>query len=141
MTAIDVRGLRGRKALVVDDNPVNRLLLQHLLVREEMFVQLACDGEAAVRQAEAEAFDIVLMDVAMPVMDGRQATRAIRALAVTSPAGERFGPSALPIIAVTANTAQDEKALCLAAGMNAYVTKPIDRLALLATMARLLVPG
>ena len=121
--------LRGRTVLVVDDIATNRLLLQFMLRAEGMVVELACDGLEAVRRVESEAFDLVLMDLSMPVMDGYQATRAIRDLTALA---------ALPIIAVTANQAPGERARCLAAGMSDYLTKPIVRLHLLLAIARAL---
>ena len=130
--------LRGRTVLVVDDIATNRLLLQFMLRAEGMVVELACDGLEAVRRVESEAFDLVLMDLSMPVMDGYQATRAIRDLTARASAVDRPALSALPIIAVTANQARGERARCLAAGMSDYLTKPIVRLHLLLAIARAL---
>lgn len=138
MNSAAIAVLRGRKVLVVDDIAVNRLLLQAMLRAEGMVVELACDGLEAVRRVESEAFDLVLMDLSMPVMDGYQATRAIRDLTARASAVERPALAALPIIAVTANQAPGERARCLAAGMSDYLTKPIVRLALLAAIARAL---
>ena len=97
--------LRGRKVLVVDDIATNRLLLQFMLRAEGMVVELACDGLEAVRRVESEAFDLVLMDLSMPVMDGYQATRAILDSTSRASDGARPALAALPIIAVTANQA------------------------------------
>ena len=130
--------LRGRTVLVVDDIATNRLLLQFMLRAEGMVVELACDGLEAVRRVESEAFDLVLMDLSMPVMDGYQATRAIRDLTARASAVDRPALSALPIIAVTANQARGERARCLAAGMSDYLIKPIVRLHLLLAIARAL---
>ena len=130
--------LRGRTVLVVDDIATNRLLLQFMLRAEGMVVELACDGLEAVRRVESEAFDLVLMDLSMPVMDGYQATRAIRDLTARASAVERPALAALPIIAVTANQAPGERARCLAAGMSDYLIKPIVRLHLLLAIARAL---
>jgi CheY-like chemotaxis protein len=135
MNSAAIAVLRGRKVLVVDDIAVNRLLLQAMLRAEGMVVELACDGLQAVQRVESEAFDLVLMDLSMPVMDGYQATRAIRDLTARASAVERPALAALPIIAVTANQAPGERARCLAAGMNDYLTKPIVRLDLLRAIA------
>ncbi len=130
--------LRGRTVLVVDDIATNRLLLQFMLRAEGMVVELACDGLEAVRRVESEAFDLVLMDLSMPVMDGYQATRAILDSTSRASDGARADLAAPPIIAVTANQAPGERARCLAAGMSDYLTKPIVRLALLLAIARAL---
>jgi CheY-like chemotaxis protein len=133
--------LRGRKVLVVDDIAVNRLLLQAMLRAEGMVVELACDGLQAVQRVESEDFDLVLMDLSMPVMDGYQATRAILDSTSRVSDGARAAFAAPPIIAVTANQAPGERARCLAAGMSDYLTKPIVRLALLLAIARALENG
>jgi len=130
--------LRGRKVLVVDDIAVNRHLLQSLLRAEGMVVELACDGLQAVHRVESEDFDLVLMDLSMPVMDGYQATRAILDSTSGVSDGARAVLAAPPIIAVTANQAPGERARCLAAGMSDYLTKTIVRLALLRAIARAL---
>ena len=84
------------------------------------------NGAEAVEAAQLEAFDVIIMDVRMPELDGREATRRIRAAA---------GPNQnVPIIAVTADTEDDDKAACRAAGMNAFVGKPIDPAKLLNTV-------
>ena len=89
------------------------------------------DGEEAVRAAETEAFDLVLMDVQMPRMDGFEATAALRQFEQTSGAH-------LPIIALTANAMKGDRERCLAAGMDGYVTKPIKRRELFEAIAGLL---
>jgi CheY-like chemotaxis protein len=86
------------------------------------------DGAQAVRQVQARPYDVVLMDVQMPVLDGEAATRAIRAL----PGPER----AVPIIAMTANALAEHRAAYLAAGMDDYLTKPVDMEALARALAR-----
>jgi len=141
MNSAAIAVLRGRKVLVVDDIAVNRLLLQAMLRAEGMVVELACDGLQAVQRVESEAFDLVLMDLSMPVMDGYQATRAILDSTSGVSDGARAVLAAPPIIAVTANQASGERARCLAAGMSDYLTKPIVRLALLAAIARVLENG
>jgi len=129
--------LRGKRVLVVDDNRVNQTLLRRWLEREGMQVQLIGDGEAAVQTVAQAPCDIVLMDVSMPVMNGLDATRAIRALAVPDKRGNcRF--TSLPIIGVSANAMSGDREACADAGMNDYVTKPIERHILLQRMSHAL---
>lgn len=107
----------GARILVVDDVAANRELVSALVAGFGMDVSLACDGAEAVEAAIGGGLDLILMDMHMPVMDGLQATRAIRALG---------GPrSEVPIIALTANVSQEQIDRCLAAGMNDHVAKPI----------------
>jgi two-component system sensor histidine kinase BarA len=111
---------RPPRLLCVDDNPANLLLVQTLL--EDMGARvLAVDsGYAAVQAVQEETFDLVLMDVQMPGMDGRQATEAIRAWEA-----ERHSTS-LPIVALTAHAMANEKRALLQSGMDDYLTKPIS---------------
>jgi len=105
----------GLRVLVAEDNPVNRMLLQAQLEELGCTVTVAANGEEALRRWQADACDVVLTDVNMPVMDGYALARALRARA-----------AALPIIGVTANAMRDEGERCLAAGMNAWLTKPMS---------------
>jgi len=132
LTVHSVGERRGRplRLLIADDNPVNCRLASIMLQRAGHSVETVVNGAEAVERVRAEAFDAVLMDVQMPVMGGLEATRRIRALADPARAG-------LPIIAITANAMQGDDADCYAAGMTGYVTKPIDRAALLETLDRL----
>ena len=106
----------GHRVLLAEDNPVNREVAVELLQAVGLQVLTAGDGADALRQALAQPVDLVLMDVQMPGMDGLEATRRIRA------AGLRL----LPIIAMTANAFGEDRAACLAAGMHAHVSKPVD---------------
>ncbi|HTS26826.1 MAG TPA: two-component regulator propeller domain-containing protein [Bryobacteraceae bacterium] len=110
--------LRRCRVLVVEDNPVNQTVVQRMLEKRGHEVTLAGDGSAGVAVVRAQPFDVVLMDVQMPVMDGLEATRAIRD-------SERGGVSHIPIIAMTANAMKDDQEICIHAGMDAYVSKPI----------------
>jgi two-component system, sensor histidine kinase and response regulator len=132
LTVHSVGERRGRplRLLIADDNPVNCRLAGIMLQRAGHQVETVANGAEAVERVTAEAFDAVLMDVQMPIMGGLEATRRIRALADPARAG-------LPIIAITANAMQGDDADCYAAGMSGYVTKPIDRAALLETLDRL----
>lgn len=108
---------RPMRVLVVDDHDINRRAIQLILQPLGCDISTAADGLAALRICEQTAFDLIFMDVRMPEMDGREATRRIRA-------GD--GPNALvPIIAVTADTAAEDIAACTDAGMTYFVPKPI----------------
>ncbi len=112
--------LRGLRILVVEDNAFNRLVAVETLemLIPEVYVVNAENGLEALEAVHSESFDIVLMDVSMPVMDGLEATRAIRALPL--PLG------ALPVIAFTASVTKNEINSCMAAGMNGYIPKPFQ---------------
>ena len=124
-------GLAGRSILVVEDNPINQEVVQGLLETVGVRVTLASDGRQAVQFLRRQAFDAVLMDVHLPVMDGFEATAEIRRSA-------RF--AALPIIALTANALEGDRERCLAAGMNDYIAKPIDPMQMFPTLLRLMPP-
>jgi signal transduction histidine kinase/CheY-like chemotaxis protein len=105
----------GLRVLVVEDNPVNRLLATRLLSRLEVQAETAEDGERAVAAASAMAYDLILMDIQMPGVDGLQATRAIRVCGQGNPR----------IVALTARVSPEDHAECLAAGMNDFLAKPL----------------
>jgi len=108
-------GLAGNKVLLVDDIEVNRELAQEFLRELDIEVVTAINGAEAVSAAICLPFDLVLMDVQMPVMDGLAATAQIRAMGMN-----------LPIIAMTANAMPGDREKCLAAGMNDYLAKPVS---------------
>jgi two-component system sensor histidine kinase/response regulator len=112
-----VRSVQGTRALVVEDNEINRQVALELLGGAGIEADVAENGELAVHRVQQTSYDIVLMDVQMPVMDGLEATRRIRALP---------GYGRLPILAMTANAMAGDRERALEAGMNDYVTKPID---------------
>jgi CheY-like chemotaxis protein len=120
-------GGRRWKALLADDNPINREVGIALLEELGLQVETAIDGHEAVRKTAAGQFDLVLMDMQMPRLDGLSATRELRAL----PAG-----STVPVIAMTANAFEQSRVDCLAAGMNDFVAKPVDLRKLATTLAR-----
>ena len=107
----------GTKVLVVEDNEGNQAVARLMLEKLGCQVQIVGDGREGVKAVAAGGFDIVYMDCHMPVMDGLEATRAIR---IAEGSGRRT-----PIVAMTANAMQGEKEKCLAAGMDDYITKPI----------------
>ena len=104
-------------------------LLRHILRREGAHVEVAGDGEQALLQLARERFDAVLMDVSMPRLNGMAATRAIR---------DRPQWRELIIVGISAHAMAGDREACLDAGMNEYMTKPINRDALVATLCRLL---
>jgi signal transduction histidine kinase/CheY-like chemotaxis protein len=108
-----------RRVLVVDDNNINQIVVEALLSKDGHAVVLASDGAQAVAAVQTGDFDLVLMDMLMPVLDGIDATRAIRQLAGSV--------SGIPIIALTANAMTDDVQRCRDAGMNAHLSKPVDR--------------
>ena len=115
--------LAGAQLLLVEDNDINREFASELLRSEGIVVDEAINGELAVEKVQRGAYDAVLMDVQMPVMDGLEASRRIRALA-SADQGERF--ASLPIIAMTALAMAHDAENCRAAGMNDHLTKPIS---------------
>lgn len=111
--------LLGMRILVVEDNKINQLVAKGLLSQEGAIVTLADNGQIGVQtlRDRSDAFDVVLMDVQMPVMDGYVATRTIR---------KELGLVELPVIAMTANAMASDREACLAAGMNDHVGKPFE---------------
>jgi two-component system sensor histidine kinase/response regulator len=110
---------RRLRILVCEDNPVNQKLARRMLEAQGHEVQVACDGAEAVAATAAGGFDLVLMDVQMPNVDGLEATAAIRARERVSGDGSR-----IPIVAMTAHAMKGDRERCLAAGMDGYVGKP-----------------
>jgi signal transduction histidine kinase/CheY-like chemotaxis protein len=124
------------RVLLAEDNEVNQRVAVGLLERLGCRVDLAGTGEEAVERATRERYDLVLMDVDMPEMDGYSATRAIRAREAAGSDPERA-----PIIAMTAHSMQGDRERCLAAGMDDYLAKPVSAAALARLMARWLGPA
>ncbi len=119
--------LRGARVLLVEDNEINQELASELLAGVGVVVTIAADGRAALDVLEREAFDAVLMDCQMPVMDGYAATRALR---------QRPELKDLPVLAMTASAMLGDRERALAAGMNDHVVKPIQIDAMFSTLAR-----
>ncbi|MGB1949883.1 MAG: ATP-binding protein [Marinobacter sp.] len=120
-------GAAALTILLVEDNQVNQLVASSLLRKLGHSVDLAENGKRALQALENKAYDMVLMDCQMPVMDGYEATRQIR---------ENPAWATLPVIAVTANVMQGDRENCLASGMNDYITKPYNRNDLKAVIER-----
>ena len=119
---------RRCRVLLAEDNATNQYLIGAFLHAGGHSMVTVADGGAAVAAVAAGGFDVVLMDVQMPVLDGLAATRAIRAL--PGPAGR------VPIVALTANAMSGDREECLAAGMDDYLAKPVEAAALAAALAR-----
>jgi len=122
------------RVLLVEDNGVNQRLAARLLEKHGCSVELAGDGRAAVSAFERGSFDLILMDCHMPEMDGYEATRAIRSLE------QQRGGARTRIVALTANAMEGDRDICLKAGMDDYIAKPIDLEELKAVLQRNLPP-
>jgi CheY-like chemotaxis protein len=119
---------KGLKILVAEDNRVNQLVTMRMLQQLGCQAELASDGASAISMIEANSYDIVLMDLNMPVVDGLEAAKRIRRM-----------PSAqadVPIVALTASVTTEDKSACLAAGMSDYLSKPIEIRALRRALER-----
>jgi len=128
LTELDYSVLR---ILVVEDNPLNQLLVSRILEGMDISFQLAQTGKEALAHLEKSDFDLILMDIQMPGMDGYQATRTIRNM--PPPKGET------PIVALTAHAFAEEKAKCIEAGMNDFLPKPFQPDQLRALLRKLLL--
>jgi two-component system, sensor histidine kinase and response regulator len=124
-------GLKGKRVLLAEDNEFNQEVAQAILSDAGLVVDLADDGLAALRMAQAQRYDIILMDMQMPVMDGLTATREIRLLP----------QSRTPILAMTANVMQEDRQRCFDAGMDDFVAKPIEPDELLAVLLKWIEAG
>jgi PAS domain S-box-containing protein len=113
------RGEKRLRVLLAEDNTINQTLVAHLLEREGHRVTVVGNGREVLDALERDAFDLILMDVQMPELDGFQATAAIRAR-------ERGGETHIPIIAMTAFAMRGDRERCLQAGMNGYISKPFQ---------------
>jgi signal transduction histidine kinase/CheY-like chemotaxis protein len=128
---VTLEQIRGARVLLVEDNELNREVALGLLEDAHLAIETAENGQVAVRMVVEHEYDLVLMDMQMPVMDGLAATRAIR-----------LKPQfrSLPIVAMTANVMESDREKCTEAGMNDHVTKPIDPDALFAALLRWIKP-
>jgi signal transduction histidine kinase/ActR/RegA family two-component response regulator len=117
--------LAGLRILLAEDDPINRNLIRAVLEDNDMSVEIVKNGVQAMNALERDRFDLVLMDVQMPELDGLDATRIIR---------EKMKLTDLPIVAITAMAMKGDREKCLDAGMNAYISKPIELDTLLRTL-------
>lgn len=120
------------KILLVEDNEMNRDMLSRRLERKGFQVVIATDGAAGVSMSQTELPDLILMDMSLPVLDGWEATRQVRASAATAQ---------IPVIALTAHAMAGDREKALAAGCNDYDTKPIELPRLLEKINALLSQG
>lgn len=121
--------LADARVLIVEDNAINRRVMKITLQNVVASIALAEDGQQAVEMVQENSYDLILMDVQMPNLDGYDATRAIRAL-------EKERGGHIPIIALTAYALRGDREHCLKAGMDSYIAKPFQKEALLTTMSR-----
>ena len=121
------------RILLVEDNPANQKLAAYVLRDRGHSVEIVGDGQQALRMTQDAAYDVILMDVQMPGMDGLEATKAIRA---RESSGQR-----VPIIAMTAHTMKGDRERCLAAGMDGYLSKPVDGHEMIALVESLAARG
>lgn len=130
VTQHSLREHRNRcRVLLAEDNAVNQMLATRLLEKRGFEVTVAEDGKVALRELNKEMFDVVLMDVQMPNMGGFEATAVIRNR-------EKATGAHVPIIAMTAHALKGDEERCIAAGMDAYISKPIRTSELFATIAK-----
>ena len=124
----------GKRILLAEDNEMNQIIAEAILTESGFAVEIASNGEQAVemmQSAPAGTYDVILMDIQMPKMDGYQAAKRIRKL-------EDARKAAIPIIAVTANAFEEDRKLALEAGMNGHLAKPYDVPKMLETLGELL---
>jgi len=121
-------GPAGARILVAEDNAVNQRLMSKLLAKLGHAVEIAANGRLAVQAVTAENYDVILMDCLMPEMDGFEAAREIRRI--------ESGARRIPIIALTANAMKGDRDRCLEAGMDDYLSKPVDPALLDTTIRR-----
>ncbi len=124
---------RPVRCLLAEDNPVNQRLFLAMLERAGIQASLASTGREALRMASTQSFDIAIMDVQMPEMDGLEATASIRS-------GELLTGRHLPIIAITAHAMPGDRDLCFTAGMDGYLSKPVRMESLISEIQRLIAP-
>ncbi|MGV3522593.1 MAG: response regulator [Candidatus Sericytochromatia bacterium] len=123
--------VRGGRILLVEDHEINQQVAQELLEAEGFELDIAANGQLAVQQVQRQSYDLVLMDLQMPVMDGYEATRRIRQLP---------GKGLMPIVAMTADAVAGVREQVMSVGMNDYLTKPIQLSELFAVLIRWLRP-
>ena len=134
-TALDLRDFQGASILLVEDNLVNRELALAILEQWNLRVQVACNGMEALQALREADYDLVLMDIQMPKLDGLEATSTLR-----NPRSGVRNPHVV-VVALTAHAMAEDRQLCLDAGMDDYLTKPLEPRALLTILERYLSSG
>ncbi len=127
----DEASLAGRRILVVEDNPINQEIAAELLRAQGAEVTVASDGQEAIDSVARQLPDIILMDIQMPGMDGYEACRRLR---------QQYNKEQLVIIAMTANATREDREMALDAGMNDFISKPVQSGLLVQTLCRYLQP-
>ncbi|ADR34300.1 multi-sensor hybrid histidine kinase [Sulfuricurvum kujiense DSM 16994] len=127
----DVDDIRGARILLAEDNGINQIVVVEMLENADLIVDVAANGKEAVEQAQSHLYDLILMDLQMPVMDGFEAAKAIRAIPEYKD---------VPIIALSAAVMQQDKEFTSAAGMNEHLSKPVDYDALIEVLIRWIKP-
>ncbi|MCI5149792.1 MAG: response regulator, partial [Candidatus Electrothrix sp. MAN1_4] len=124
--------IRCSRILLVEDNIINQQVAQEILAKANLHVETVSNGKEAVEAVASKDFDAVLMDIQMPVMDGYEATKAIR---------QKLGKTDLPILAMTAHAVSEERDKCFQIGMNDHIAKPVNRHALFLSLSRWIKGG
>jgi CheY-like chemotaxis protein len=133
-TPADDVGFSGKTVLLAEDNEMNQMIAEEILKQHGFAVEIAGDGEEAVRkmaEMPAGSYDVILMDIQMPRMDGYEAARRIRQM-------EDPGKAGIPIVAVTANAFEEDRKDALDAGMNGHLGKPYDIPKMMETLRKVL---
>jgi len=128
----DIAALKGVRILLAEDNLLNQQIATEILGDEGLVIDVANNGQEAVDMVNKNAYAMVLMDMQMPIMDGLEATRTIR---------KNFSNDDLPVLAMTANASDADRKKCLASGMDAHITKPIDPDLLFTEIAKWIKPN
>ena len=128
----DIAALKGVRILLAEDNLLNQQIATEILGDEGLVIDVANNGQEAVDMVNKAAYAMVLMDMQMPIMDGLEATRTIR---------KNFSNDDLPVLAMTANASDADRKKCLASGMDAHITKPIDPDLLFTEIAKWIKPN
>ncbi len=127
------RRSRALRILIAEDNPINAMIIRKILEQDGHTLTLVTNGKAALQALRTDRYDAVLMDVQMPEMDGLEATRRFRV------SERERGTPRTPIVTLTANAMKGDEETCLEAGADAYLPKPVDKAALRALLARLII--
>ncbi|MDY7003502.1 MAG: response regulator [Cyanobacteriota bacterium] len=136
---VEFEAIQGADVLLVEDNAVNQQIARELLQRVGLKVDCATNGQEAIAKVMEQIYDLILMDIRMPEMDGLEATRRIRSLAKEDNSGTEWFAT-VPIIAMTANAMDIDRAKSLAAGMNYHLCKPVNPQELYRTLLKWIIP-